>query len=260
MSDSFPLVYRHAPRCFQGLELPEIYVEQEIEKIGRLLTHGATTSLTGEIMGCSLEQLQLEVGIGSPVLESPFEVYGHLATDGWFKNLWEFVSDEGITLRQDDPAIPPLQREYDEYIMEKLVTIGSWGPKDLQSFNRCRIKMQCVTMADIVHGDGKTLNKNMKSFSPEAAGNSKYDWANEAPSPQDWARWREGLKLLTSQNETLPFSERLGMWISEPHKVWEWFYSPTTRLLYRRVNNHTHEYAPVATTRAGIFTRQAITD
>jgi hypothetical protein len=48
---------------------------------------------TGEILGASLEQIQLEIGTGSPVIESSFVLYGHLATYGW-TNLWEFVSNK----------------------------------------------------------------------------------------------------------------------------------------------------------------------
>jgi hypothetical protein len=104
---SFPRIYRHAPKCYQGLALPEVYESMGMQKIDRLLSNGDTTSLTGDILGASLEQLQLEIGIGSPVIEAPYEVYGHLATHGWWQNLWEFVSSEKITLRQEEPIIPP---------------------------------------------------------------------------------------------------------------------------------------------------------
>jgi hypothetical protein len=49
---------------------------------------------TGEILGASLEQIQLEIGIGSPVTESSVALYGHLTTYGWWTNLWEFVSEK----------------------------------------------------------------------------------------------------------------------------------------------------------------------
>ena len=70
---SFPKVYWFTPHCFQGLKLPEFYITQEAGKIGCLLLHGDTLSLTGGLLGGLLEQMQLEVGIRTPVLEAPFE-------------------------------------------------------------------------------------------------------------------------------------------------------------------------------------------
>jgi hypothetical protein len=69
---SFPNVYRYAPHGLQGLELSNFHVHMEAEKIGYLLIHGDTSSLMGQLLGISLEQAQLEVGIGSPILQAPF--------------------------------------------------------------------------------------------------------------------------------------------------------------------------------------------
>jgi hypothetical protein len=40
---------------------------------------------TGNLLQCSLELAQLEVGIGTPFLESDFLVYGCLLMDCWLK-------------------------------------------------------------------------------------------------------------------------------------------------------------------------------
>jgi hypothetical protein len=94
----FPLAYHHSPKYYQGLSLPKVYELQEMQKINHLLANSDTKCLTGDILGASLEQLQLEVSIGSPVIEAPNNVYGHLATYSWWQNLWEFVSTKKITL------------------------------------------------------------------------------------------------------------------------------------------------------------------
>jgi hypothetical protein len=46
----------------------------------------------------------------------------------------------------------------------------------------------------------------------------------------------KGLQIITSENETLPYDEKLGAWIDEPHKHWEWSYSPLLRTLYQSNN------------------------
>ena len=71
--------------------------------------HQSTSSLTGNLLAGLMEQLQLEIGISSPVLEASFMQYGFLSMNTWLKSLWQFVSEKGIILRDEDPAVPPLQ-------------------------------------------------------------------------------------------------------------------------------------------------------
>ena len=75
--------------------------------------------------------MQLEVGIGTPVLEAPFKKYSFLVTYGWFKELWHFVSNEEIVLCQENLVIPPLQCEGDEFIKEKLIQVCNWDQADI---------------------------------------------------------------------------------------------------------------------------------
>ncbi len=141
-----------------------------------LLTNGDTDMQTGEILGASLEQIQLEIGIGSAVTESSVALYGHLTTYGWWTNLWEFVSDKNILLCQEDPIIPPLQHEDDQYVMERIISHTPRSKADIRIFNQCQIKMQVVMMADIIHADGIMLMDQMTSYSPDTVNMSKYDW------------------------------------------------------------------------------------
>jgi hypothetical protein len=131
-------------------------------------------------------------------------------TNCWFKSLWRFVSKEEIVLKKEDPGTLPLQREGDEFVMEKLIRICDWTDLEIIKFNCCRIKMQVLTMDDIIHSDGVTLRQQMKSYMPSEVIGSWYEWARENPSAADWAIWRRGLLLLTSTSEKLPFFENLG--------------------------------------------------
>jgi hypothetical protein len=94
-----------------------------------------------------------------PILESSFDTYGLLLTNCWFKSLWRFVSKEEIVLKKEDPVTLPLQREGDEFVMEKLIRICDWTDLEIIKFNRCQIKMQVLTMANIIHGNGVALQQ-----------------------------------------------------------------------------------------------------
>jgi hypothetical protein len=86
----------------------------------QILTHGAIHSTTGDLLLISLEQAQLEVGIGIPFLEASFDFYGFLLTDTWWKSVWSFIWKHRIQLSYPDQTIPQPQRIRDAYIMELL--------------------------------------------------------------------------------------------------------------------------------------------
>jgi hypothetical protein len=43
--------------------------------------------------------------------------------------------------------------------MEKLIRICDWTDLEIIKFNHCQIKMQVLTMANIIHGDGVALRQ-----------------------------------------------------------------------------------------------------
>jgi hypothetical protein len=43
--------------------------------------------------------------------------------------------------------------------MEKLIRICDWTDLEIIKFNRCQIKMQVLTMANIIHGNGVALQQ-----------------------------------------------------------------------------------------------------
>ena len=99
-------------------------------------------------------------------------------------------------------------------------------------------------MADIICGNGVHLHHDAYTFIPLLQPPSKYDWANKQPSPSDWTLWQATLKILTSQNLSLPFFDSLSCWTEPPHTPSEWHYSPTAQYLYKLLfDGHSH-YAP----------------
>ena len=135
----FLKVYCHASKSLQGLGAPNFYVEQTIGKIGKLLTNGNTPSMMGKLIVAQLEQAQLEVGIGTPILLPPFDPLGCLLTDCWTKGIWEFASKYDIALSMDEYVLPALQQVGDKFIMAKLIHIGNFMQAELIHFNWCRI-------------------------------------------------------------------------------------------------------------------------
>jgi hypothetical protein len=56
--------------------------------VKKVLIHGVIPSQTGQLYNISLEQVQMEIGISTLILEASFEDCGHLLTFCWVKILW----------------------------------------------------------------------------------------------------------------------------------------------------------------------------
>jgi len=195
---NFPLIYRHAPASLQGLALPHAYVEQEISHLCMVLTHGAIDTPTGSLLRASLEQAQLEVGLGISFLETDFKVYGFLLTDCLWKSIWEFISKYKIRLVNKTQVLPFLQRRNDFFIMEALTGCKQLTPAELISCNRCRLALEAVTAADIVTGDGWYFRPDCLGANLSLSPRSRWEFPIEKPSQRDKTIWMNGLKLLSS--------------------------------------------------------------
>jgi hypothetical protein len=72
LTRNFPKEYLRAPLSLQGLDFPDVEVEQGIQKMARAWIQGDTGSEFGDLLQTALEQAQLEVGISIPLLEADY--------------------------------------------------------------------------------------------------------------------------------------------------------------------------------------------
>jgi hypothetical protein len=93
------------PMLFFGIALPHCIDTQFIGQVKKVLVHGAIPSHTGRLFNISLEQAQMEIGIGTPILEASFDDYSHLLTFCWVKILWEHLWQHTISLRCPEQVI-----------------------------------------------------------------------------------------------------------------------------------------------------------
>jgi len=252
---SFPKVYCYAPTELQGLALPHATVEQEIDHIRKILTHGAIDTPTGILLKATLEQAQLEVGSRQPFLNLPFKTHCTLLTPCFWKGVWEFTCEHDIRLQWAGQAIPLAQREDDRFIMEELMDAGVKGV-ELISCNRVRLSMEALTLADITTADGTMIHADARMGHQLAP--SKWIRAVERPSATDISRWQACLQYILSSTYMYPIWNHLGRWLPDPHTVWPWHYSPSTHHLYTLQQGNWHEYARQGCTRCSTFSRIAI--
>ena len=152
--------------------------------------------------------------------------------DCWIKSLWSFVSAHHISLCNTDQVLPHHQREGNTFIMELLVVSNRFSQMELIRINQCRLALRAMTLADITTGDGSHLTREAIQFLIHDRPLSKWDWPNDCPGHSDITLWHRALHSISSETYSLPFLDRLGKWIAEPHlQVW-WFYFPDSRQLF----------------------------
>ena len=70
-------------------------------------------------------------------------------SDTWIKGLWKFAAEKEIQVKETVTANPILRWEQDAFIMERVITSGTFSQAELQHINRCRMYLQAIMLADI---------------------------------------------------------------------------------------------------------------
>lgn len=119
-----------------------------------MLTHGAIPAPAGNFLNMSLEQAQLEAGVGCCVFDANYDEFGFLLTGCWIKTLWLFAHAYDAELWSQRQALLALQREGNAFIVELVVATEVFTLPQLVQFNRCHLAFRALTLADVVLGDG----------------------------------------------------------------------------------------------------------
>jgi hypothetical protein len=202
LNRKFAMIWRHAPRMFQGVDLPHPYHGQGHAQIRSFQQSGLGTEINGKLLRTTREQAQLEIGTSQPVLQENFADWGHLLTANcWIGSLWEFNYKYGITLEEDTMKAPEPQRQNDAYLMELIAErytfvhnrnvkkeVHNWQ-EEWRAINRCRLFLQVMFLSDITSGDGKRIRKEYLLYNGSAPRpqDSKWEWPRQKPTQNDWS-------------------------------------------------------------------------
>lgn len=224
---NIPAAVRYGPCDMAGLDLPDPYIYQGSQQVSLFYQLYPTDTNEGHLLRASLEHLQLEIGIGTPVLLSNFESFGYLATHSWLKSLWEFLWTHKIRLEVTGP-LPHLCREHDQFIMEALTSCQSLSKEDIASANRCRLHLHLIVFSDFTTGGGNSVLDNVLHGRRDPLRTSQLEWPEERPSNRDYSNWRKCLSAITTSTPL-----HLGRWLAEPHYSQPWWYDEALDVLYR---------------------------
>ena len=213
-----------------------------IHQIQALIDNVWKKSITGDLLRVSMESLKLELGIQGSLFKCDYNIYSHLSTDCWIKNVWKFAQHNSIEIK-DDIEGGALLQERDTMLAEKFelsYNLKMIGKTDWQAANRCRIYLKVLSVADIATGSGLEIDSNFWLGKIEGGRTRILEWPTQGtPSKKDWSTWRRVLRVSLGTETHRQLSISLGAWheteASKELKNWRWFWDNENKIYTKRL-------------------------
>ncbi len=161
-------------------------------------------------------------------MQEPYEQYGCLVTHSWMKMLWERLSrfDVIVTIGDNNLQFP---WENDKFIMRVLIEKGYSG-ETLRRLNRVRVLQQALFMSDILTASGCKIDTEAMTRRCNGELRSSLRWPNEQPTDSDFVLWKTALQSICPAKCR---ANKVGKFIAETHRQWNWSWDESTSTLHR---------------------------
>jgi hypothetical protein len=246
---SFPQALLHAPSKMAGLNVPNLYVEQGVAHILKLIQYSKSKRhATGILLRQTCEAMKLELGTNGYLLSNPWAL-APLATEGWIKSTWKFAVEYGVTIKDDLPEFCPI-RLFDRLLIPLFHNLGFHG-QSLRCINQCRIFLRVTWLSEITTADGRKLKRAAIEEPLGLSIREEFLYPTQArPAESSWKIWRKALSQLCIDQFTLKHA--LGPFLRPEATSW-WFDHISNRL-YQAAESGTYNVFRKSTgksTRAG---------
>ena len=234
-----PLIFRYAPKKYQGLGSMNVEVKQFQEKVKIFLTHANTNSQLGQMIKVNLEYMHITIGVNTQIFSLPYSKYKMLCEDGWIQNLWEYTEKYNIKI-EGSYIKPNDNRKHDYALMEKIIHDDLYTDEDVKSINRCRIYLRVQNLSEIANGNGNSISYCARNHIRNPDQITKYEWPYQPyPRKHDWDVWDDALQHTWSDGN-YNIIPTLGEWHTKRSFNTNWKISTSTKLLYYKVSDQTY--------------------
>ena len=232
---TFPRDVLFGPTTFQGLGIMHPWYHQQLLHLIALFEHTQQQTMTGQLLITSYEQLRLEMGTSRFMTDIQYKTMKDTVTKTWITDLWEFVDQFQIQIRDDVRQITT-KRKHDKIIMDEFVKAG-YGGKSLKNLNECRMFLHAVTLSDIASADGEEITSHAWNGIREDRGIPQYQWPRTQKSlpKEHWKHWRSTIgQLFLSRHTGRTLKDRLLEWNEGEPRSWKWYICKAEDRLYAR--------------------------
>jgi hypothetical protein len=198
-----------------------------------MLWHATRPTLTGQLVGTSMEEMQLEIGVPLSFLLCSCKACGCLATCSWLDATWRFLS--GSKIKVTDPFDKvQLACPEDSFLMVRFFARG-YRRKELERLNNCRVHLRALLLSDLCTADGRLLTDDAMEVQPDPQRSSPFSWPRTHcwPKFQDQALWRSAsCKALSRSTAPQVLVQPLSPFLPSTSATWLWNCSPSEQRLF----------------------------
>jgi len=126
-------------------------------KLHLIQNHWGSESEVGKFLLQAYETFQLEVGSSGNIFMLNYRRFHVLASDGWFKHLWELCSMFNVNVKFNECHGIPMTRMNDKSVMDEIILLDWYNPPDLARINRVQKFKQIHCLGDTTLADGRTI-------------------------------------------------------------------------------------------------------
>jgi hypothetical protein len=230
------LAIRYGPQRLGGAGFVQLATIQGVGQVMNFLKHWRTSTYVSSLLKCCLAWAQLNAGISEPIMLIPSLSLPHLESV-FLQSTRRFLAQIDGQIEVDEPFVPPLQREYDEFLMDIALASNEFTPSELKIINYCRLRLQAVTVSDICMAQGDTLDPTLTIGDPGPySSTSTYcDTNQDLPNKTSWIQWMRLCELVEAKLLTQP----LGRWLlpaDQLRREWPHYFDYVSSTLYVRSN------------------------
>ena len=224
---------------FFGAGCPHPGIECLVGQTNKLLMHYGCQSSLGLKMQLSMELLITELGLSLQPFQQSYKRFGDWVTPGWLKSIWEKVDLFNIRIEVNNVPLQQPKRR-DEWLMAKFDGAG-FCKADLLRLNKVRKHQQVLFLSDVLCAQGKTIDRRYLTRRQEQEKWSTLRFPKEDPPRKDFRFWKQALQTIIPRGNV---SDRLGPFIHEGYKIWDWRYDEEANELLHHHERGMDIYVP----------------
>jgi len=220
----------YGPLQHGGLQVPNLYTSQGIQKIRMFLGHTRKQDRTGTILAIALGVSQQEIGIHIPILESDYDTYSKYSSDSWIQRLWQFLHSVQAKIILQTPWVPSPRYKNDVNIMYRVSEMNI-SKEQKYKVNICRMYLRVYFLGEILDTSKTKLKDNIMNVTYRGYHNDKFPLIPRPP--QSFIQvWQSVLRDIIS---TSNLGRHLGPIVST--LSFEWRISECFSLLFQYEKN-----------------------
>lgn len=203
----------YGPSRLGGGNFRHLYTVQGVGQITTFLKSWRSASQGGRLLRIAVAWTQYAVGTSKSFLMDVTTTLPHMEVK-YLKSLRDYLKRIKGQIETDTDGVQHIQREYDFHIMDVIIASKRFTPSQIVLLNYCRMYLQALTISDVTHADGITLDyAKLYGYQHPVTSTSttNHHFNQGRPDDKVWKLWFDANLIWSRDGESL--NQPLGSWL-----------------------------------------------